>query len=184
MAEPASHDDDTVRIVVADAGPLIHLDELQCLGLLAGYAEVRVPETVWSEVDFHRPAALRSSSVRLVKSVATASQRVDALSALYTLHAGEREALNMCLEFSGALLLTDDTAARLAAKALDIEARGTVGLLVRAIRLQQLTKEAVIGLLSDIPQRSSLHIRPGFLAEIIQQVSDSPEPHQATPSRP
>ena len=33
-------------IAVLDAGPLIHLDELGCLRLLAGYSEVLLPEIV------------------------------------------------------------------------------------------------------------------------------------------
>jgi predicted nucleic acid-binding protein len=101
---------------------------------------------------------------------------VDALGAIYTLHAGEREALNLCLDLSGALLLTDDTAARLAAKTLAIEAHGTLGLLLRAIRRRQLSKERVLDLLHQIPGRSTLHIRPGLLTEIIQQVAATSEP--------
>jgi predicted nucleic acid-binding protein len=165
------------RVVVADAGPLIHLDELQCLGLLADFSEVRVPEAVWREVEYHRPQALHVSAVPWRRCLPTASAQVDALTTLYTLHAGEREALSLCLEFSGVILLTDDTAARLAAKNLAVETHGTIGLLIRAIRRRQLNKTGVLALLSQIPERSSLHIRPGLLAEIIQQVANTPEPN-------
>lgn len=175
MTDQAVGRADNARMVVADAGPLIHLDELQCLGLLADFSEVRVPEAVWLEVEHHRPQALRRSEVPWRRCLPTASARVDALTTLYTLHAGEREALSLCLEFSGARLLTDDTAARLAAKTLAVEAHGTLGLLVRAIRRRQLNKTEVLALLSQIPERSSLHIRPGLLAEIIRQVADAPE---------
>lgn len=165
------------RIVVADAGPLIHLDELQCLGLLTDFSEVRVPEAVWQEVEHHRPQTFRSSAVPWRRCLPTASAQVDALTTLYTLHTGEREALSLCLECSEALLLTDDTAARLAAKNLAVETHGTLGLLIRAIRRRQLNKTEVLALLSEIPERSSLHIRPGLLAEIIRQVADTPEPN-------
>lgn len=40
--------------VVCDAGPLIHLDELDCLPLLKDFDEVLVPEQVWQEVSNHR----------------------------------------------------------------------------------------------------------------------------------
>lgn len=46
------------RVVVCDAGPLIHLDELDCLDLLGDFPEVLVPEAVWREVLKHRPSAL------------------------------------------------------------------------------------------------------------------------------
>ena len=111
VTNPAS----TACVVIADAGPLIHLDELQCLELLADFAEVRVPEAVWAEVEHHRPQALLNANAPWVRCFSSASEKVDALAALYTLHSGEREALSLCLEHSGALLLSDDTAARLAA---------------------------------------------------------------------
>ncbi len=160
-------------IVVADAGPLIHLDELDCLWLLQDFCEVKVPEAVWREVAHHRPLALQNPNIPLLRCTATPSEKVAALTPLYTLHAGEREALCLCVEFSGSLLLTDDTAARLAAKILVLEAHGTIGLLVRAIRRQQLTKSKVVDLLGAIPNRSSLHIRRTLLAEIIQKVADT-----------
>ena len=42
-------------IAVLDAGPLIHLDQLGSLSLLAGYREVLLPEVVESEAKKHRP---------------------------------------------------------------------------------------------------------------------------------
>ena len=47
--------DQSMPIVVCDAGPLIHLDELGCLDLLSDFSEVLVPEAVWREVRQHRP---------------------------------------------------------------------------------------------------------------------------------
>ena len=36
----------TPTLVVCDAGPLIHLDEVECLSLLTDFAEVLVPNVV------------------------------------------------------------------------------------------------------------------------------------------
>ena len=161
----------TEPIVIADAGPVIHLDELGCIDLLADFSEVIIPETVWLEVQRHRPLALVSSSNWLVRhSSKLASPVVNALTPLYSLHAGEQEALHLCAEFGDCLLLTDDTAARLAAKSLGIAAHGTLGLLIRAIRRQCLTKSEVLDLLRDIPHRTTLHIRPTLLADVIADV--------------
>ena len=52
-------------LVVCDAGPLIHLDELDALGLLVDFAEVLVPDAVWREVERHRPRALTHPGVTL-----------------------------------------------------------------------------------------------------------------------
>jgi hypothetical protein len=47
-------------LVVCDAGPLIHLDELGSLDLLADFPDVLVPDAVWREVNLHRPGVLTS----------------------------------------------------------------------------------------------------------------------------
>jgi len=158
-------------LVVADAGPLIHLDELDSLDVLSDYAAVLVPNAVWLEVLSHRPQALQSSTVNLIRQlVPTPSAKIDALSAIYTLHHGEREALLICLNHSVNTLLSDDTAARLAAKSLSIASHGTLGLLIRAARQQSRTPTEVLALLALIPQQTTLHIRPSLLNEVIERV--------------
>lgn len=57
-------------VVIADAGPIIHLDELASLDLLADFGKVIVPETVWQEVQRHRPQALQSSGVPFIRQSA------------------------------------------------------------------------------------------------------------------
>lgn len=162
----------TRLIVIADAGPLIHLDELDALAVLSDFERILVPDAVWRELERHRPRALVERGLVLLRqSPPPASAMVDALSSMYTLHLGEKEALACCLRQEHSLLLTDDTAARLAAKSLGLRAHGTIGLLIRAIRRQLRSKEEILGLLSAIPSRSTLHIRPAFLAEMIREVA-------------
>ena len=161
----------TRTVVIADAGPIIHLDELHSLDLLADFNKVIVPDTVWSEVARHRPQALVGSEVKLIRQRAVHfSAQVDALTPFYTLHAGEQEALHLCFEFSNSLLLTDDTAARLAAKNLGVTAHGTLGVLVRAIRQKIRSKSDILELLRAIPTQTTLHIRASLLAEVILDV--------------
>lgn len=161
----------TRAVVIADAGPIIHLDELNSLNLLADFGKVIIPETVWNEVEQHRPQALHCAEVKLIHQRALHfSAQVDALTPLYTLHAGEQEALHLCFEFTNSLLLTDDTAARLAAKNLGVAAHGTLGVLVRAIRQQTRSKSDVLELLRAIPTQTTLHIRASLLAEVIIDV--------------
>jgi predicted nucleic acid-binding protein len=158
-------------IVVADAGPLIHIDELGALDLLAGFSLILVPEAVWIEVTSHRPNVLNDP--RLVLERVTppeAKPDLQTIGKLYTLHQGEFEALAICSHSPGSRLLTDDTAARLAASALGIEASGTIGIVLRALRQRQRDKNQVVALLEAIPGSTSLHIRPSLLAEIIEEV--------------
>ncbi len=96
-----------------------------------------------------------------------------ALAQLLPLHDGEVEALRVAIERPGALLLTDDTAARLAARTLAIPVHGTIGVLVRSIRRRQRSKQAVTTILRDLPRRSTLHVKPELLLHVIQTVEQS-----------
>lgn len=160
---------DSQTVVVADAGPLIHLAELCAIDLLADFSRVIVPEAVWEEVARHRPDALLPKFLEKLPPAST-SPELCAIGTLYTLHRGEWQALAICDHLAGSRLLTDDTAARLAAKAMNISASGTIGVLLRAMRRGRHDKMQTIALLEAIHMRSSLHIRASLLAEIIAEV--------------
>lgn len=81
-------------------GVLIHLDELGALDVLSDYDTVYVPNAVWLEVEHHRPEALQHKMVNLVHCPSTVySIKVNAMSALFTLHHGECEALTLCHKY-------------------------------------------------------------------------------------
>ncbi|MCX7419402.1 MAG: DNA-binding protein [Planctomycetia bacterium] len=161
-------------VVVCDAGPLIHLDELGCLDLLSDFREVLVPSTVWREVETHRPTALANRQVAwsLVSAKEPRSVTLRSLVRSLPLHAGELEALQVASERRAQLLLTDDTAARLAAQTMQLPVHGTIGILFRAIRRRQLAGDGVAQLLRSIPSRSTLHIKHSLLEEFIQLAVD------------
>ena len=79
------------------------------------------------------------------------------------------------MEYRPGLLLTDDTAARLAAGNLRIGTHGTIGILVRAIRRRQRTKKEVLEVLRSIPSRSTLHLKRSLLEAVISQVEGIPD---------
>ena len=167
--------DTTPRPVVCDAGPVIHLDELGCIDLLHDFPQVILPVTVRREIERHRPAALRPSGLSWHHTAprGPTSPELMALAQLLPLHDGEVEALRVAIERPGALLLTDDTAARLAARTLAIPVHGTIGVLVRSIRRRQRSKQAVTTILRDLPRRSTLHVKPELLLHVIQTVEQS-----------
>ena len=158
--------------VVCDAGPLIHLDELGCLDLLADFQAVRVPEQVWQEVEMHRSGALGSSGVQLQRTAVELSEHASfqTLVRALALDLGEQAALSSMVSHPDAILLTDDAAARLSAETLGYRVHGSIGILLRSIRRRQRTRDEVLSLLRELPARSSLHVRPALLEEIIAQV--------------
>lgn len=163
---------DVSAIVVCDAGPLIHLDELNCLSLLADFESVLIPEQVWQEVMRHRPQALESTPAMFSKIYVVLSPELSlqALVRSLSLDLGEQAALTLMRSYPNAIFLTDDAAARLAATTLGYAVHGTIGILIRAIRRQQKPKDEVLTILRDLPNQSTLHIRLGLLREIIGKV--------------
>jgi hypothetical protein len=92
----------TSPVVVADAGPIIHLDELGCLNILTDFGSVIVPEAAWLEMHRNRPLALVSANTLFVR--------------------------------------------------------------------QSRSKFEVLSLLREIPIRTTLHVRPALLAEVVANV--------------
>jgi len=158
--------------VVCDAGPVIHLDELDALDLLGDFRQVMVPPAVWREVEHHRSSALSRPGVAFTRVAPQAEPDAHflALAHAFSLDAGERDAVLVAQEHPEALLLTDDAAARLAAELLRIRVHGTIGVLIRAIRRQQRSPAEVISVIERIPAQSSLHVRPALLHEVLDKL--------------
>jgi len=159
-------------VVVCDAGPVIHLDELGCLDLLADFQTVFVPVAVWNEVARHRPEALRRRKVRSTRIAVKEepSRQVAELGNAFSLAAGERESLILMAALPDALLLTDDAAARVVADTLGYEVHGTIGVIVRSIASERRTKRQVLNLLRAIPRRSTLYISRSLLNSVLDHV--------------
>jgi len=158
--------------VVCDAGPLIHLDEIDYLDLLTDFPVVVVPEEVWGEVKRHRPRALEGRTCPLERRSLEISTEPEfqALVRVFSLHIGEQAALTCMGLYPEAILLTDDGAARLAARALRYQAQGTIGILLRALRRGQRTRSEILKTLRALPSLSTLHIRSELLQQIIEEV--------------
>jgi predicted nucleic acid-binding protein len=167
----ARTEDSSLR-VVCDAGPILHLDELGCLDLLGDFRSAQVPTAVWAEVALHRPQALRPPLL-LVDVVPPLPTHAAATLGTLALDAGERAALQLLVAQPGAALLTDDAAARLAAQILDRRVHGTIGVLLRSVRRGLRSPEAMLKLLRTIPERSSLHLKPSLLDEILKDAEQT-----------
>ncbi len=123
-------------VAVADAGPLIHLGQIDARSLLGVFSQVHVPDAVWAET-------VGTGRVRLCDleaAVVFRRHEIDPAglrqfvqeSDLRSLHPGETEALLLCRRLAVPLLLTDDLAARAAAQRQGIRPVGSLGIVVRA----------------------------------------------------
>lgn len=159
---------------VCDAGPIIHLDELDCLYLLDDFNEVILPEAVCDEINRHRIAAL--SKFKFSLASVSGSEYVNpvlpTMCRLFSLGFGETEALFLMERNPEALFFTDDASARLVATQMRFKVHGTIGILIRSMRRRQMEPLQVLNLLSEIPTKSTLHIKRSLLEEIRTKIKN------------
>ena len=123
-------------IIVADAGPLIHLSKIGHLHLLQElYGRIIVPAAVYEEVVV-RGAGLPGSR-ELAGATWVEIIEHDVTLPLWRLlrddlDAGESAALSIASARHADLVLVDDRAARIAARRLGLGVKGTLGVLIDA----------------------------------------------------
>ena len=159
---------------VCDAGPIIHLDEIEVLYLIEDFQEILLCPTVINEVQTKRSnlfAKINPPFVVLPHAFAT-DQTLIAMCRALSLDTGESEALALMERDPAAIFLTDDSAARMVAERMGYKVHGTIGILLRSIRRNQLNPKEVLGLLDRLPLKCSLFVKLSLLDEIKLRVKD------------
>ena len=153
--------------IITDAGPIIHLAELDALVALSGFAKIIVPLAVVEEVNQHQPEALSQLPEPYSSPPSPpSSPYLQTLFRALALDRGEVDSLCLLQNFPEGIFLTDDSAARLAAEQSGYRVHGTIGLLIRTVRKEIYSPEKVLQLMDQIPGQSTLYIRTTLLEEI------------------
>jgi len=125
-------------IVIADAGPLIHLSLLGRIDLLpAIYGRILITDLVYEEVVQAGEGLAGASEVRNASwiDIVPHQPEADLFRLLRAqLDPGESAALWLGMERQADWILSDDRQARLAAERLGFQVRGTLGVLAEAKR--------------------------------------------------
>lgn len=153
-------------VAVADAGPLIHLDEIDSLELLSTVDELLIPQTVYEELDAGSvPETLAAVEYDLVE----ADEESDAAST--ALDPGETAALAVAAD-RDAMLLTDDLEARDAAKRAEIEVHGSIGVIVLAYNRGAVSKAEAIELMRALQSETSLFVTEAVVERGIELLEE------------
>jgi predicted nucleic acid-binding protein len=165
-----------MKIVVADAGPLIGISRVGHVALLHRlYGEILIPEHVREELKLssHKPGSqiilnalqagwIRCVSLRNKSEITRLDQAIDA---------GEAEAIQLAIEQQADLLLIDDRNGRKAAKRRRVPIIGTGGVLIAAKKAGLLDKIApVLDALTDAGYRLS----PALCEQILKLAGEFP----------
>ena len=146
---------------VSDAGPLIHLAEIDSLELLAMFDTFLVPETVYKEVDAGGvPKGLADLSYELVEADESRVETEE-------LDAGERAAIAVAEE-RGVVLLTDDLAAREAASDAGVEVHGSIGVIALGYGHGLLDRDEAASRMRVLQHETSLFVTEAVVERGIQ----------------
>lgn len=163
-----------LKDAVVDAGPLIHLAEIDCSHLLRVFATLWVPRAVSLETIQHKslaqikfPEDTNMVEYSVPQAEVTEFVRENKLTAL---HAGEQECLYLCRKEGINTLLTDDLAVRDAAKHLNLTPVGSLGIVVMAYKRREISltdAERYVARLYDV---SSLFVTRDLADLAIEQL--------------
>ncbi len=162
------------HIAVADAGPILHLHEIDLIELLDIWDHILIPQAVWDEtmgaqrVPAPRLTEMNHFSLRHVPM--NALRQFIREFHLEKLHAGEQECLYLCQREGVSLLLTDDLAVRRAAKRLGVRPVGSLGVIVRGYRLGRFSLREAKAHLRALQHASSLFVTPEIVELAIRQL--------------
>ncbi|MBQ9404343.1 MAG: DUF3368 domain-containing protein [Synergistaceae bacterium] len=136
-------------IVVADTSPIISLLKINSLRLLHDlFGTIFIPEGVYNELvrneDYKLEAELIINSDFIQHRQISNPQAVSILRQVAWLDEGESEAIILFSELNAELLLIDERQGREIAEQLQIPISGTIGVLLKALNKNLVTKQQVL----------------------------------------
>jgi len=163
-------------IVVADAGPLIHLAAIGQLDLVRRvFDAVVIPAAVFQEVVVAGAGLPGSAEVAAARWIEVRSPtREDLVTAFEAggLHRGEAEAIGLAVEMRAAWLLIDERQGRLTALTLGIGVIGSIGILIAAKSRGDIG--AVRPTLTAL-QRAGVWLSDALIAQVLEAVDENDE---------
>ncbi|MFB6308989.1 MAG: nucleic acid-binding protein [Haloarculaceae archaeon] len=151
---------------VADAGPLIHLAEVDAIDLLSTFDTLLVPEQVYSEIE---RGGVPDSLSGLSYDVVTADSKEVAPDSL---DPGERSALSVASD-RDVILLTDDLDAREQASDEGIEVHGSIGIIALGYTRDRLSQDDAASLMRALQEETSLFVTDAVVERGIRLLEES-----------
>lgn len=161
-----------MRIIVCDAGPIIHLYEAGILSLLKHMGEIFLPQSVSREVLFATDMVDNWPEwLQVVQLSSSELKEAEMWAKTGDLHVGEADAFVLSRMQKADWLLTDDSAARLFASLLGLEVHGSLGVVLWNAAKGNLSRREAEQALSDL-ERSSLWLSTKIFEEAQKALID------------
>ena len=157
---------------VSNAGPFIHLAQIDRLKILSIFTTIYVPSKVISEITIGDEPGIKEipsrPNIKVIHISDDETRNFEKTIAKFALEKGEIHALYLCNKIKASLFLTDDLDARTAAIELGFQAHGSIGIITRAFHRKLITlKEAEQGIF-DLYSKSNLFVTKGIVNNAIK----------------
>ncbi len=161
---------------VGDTGPILHLYEINHLGLLSIFSHLVLPLSVVEELRIYGLNLADLTDVRVSVMPVDQAHR-DAM--LVTeqspaIHSADAEVFLLAYGNSSRLMLTDDLVLRRRLEANGIVVVGSVGILVRAYKTGRLTRSELEMAIDTLFTVSTLYLSRAFCVYVRQLLSELP----------
>ncbi|MFA1612354.1 nucleic acid-binding protein [Halobellus rubicundus] len=155
---------------VSDAGPLIHLAEIDSLALLSAFETLLIPETVYDEIERGGlPDGISDLSYDLVDAEWSSVESDE-------LDPGERAAIAVAGDRE-IVLLTDDLAARDSASADGIDVHGSIGVVALGYSRGLLDRDDAASRMRALQREASLFVSEAVVERGIRMLDGHRNEH-------
>lgn len=158
--------------VVSDADVIIHLSKLEKLSLLQTlYNEVAIPEYVKSEILNKDNADIENAIKSFLRVFTTDEIAAKAIAQEHGIHIGEAHVKILGEELKASLFLSNERKVRKAAKEEGFFVAGTIGIILKAVKIGVIKKPEAIFLLEKMGSQD-FRIHPDILQSAIRVLKD------------
>lgn len=158
---------------VSNAGPFIHLAQINRLDLLSIFPTIYLTPKVVSEITVGKPTISEITSSSNIKIFHTPENEVRKFSKSirkFKLQLGELYALCLCSKIKASLFLTDDLDARTAALNLGFEVHGSIGIIARAFHKGLINLKETEQAIFNLYYKSNLFVTKGIINSAINEI--------------
>ncbi|MFH1293726.1 MAG: hypothetical protein ABIJ44_06290 [Pseudomonadota bacterium] len=162
--------------IVSNATPLIYLSKADQLILLHDmFKETLVPEAVYREVVIQGKHREENDAFRIDRAIRDGWIRVKGIKEIYhtelSIHPGEVEVISLAREMGIKIILMDDIKARTAAEMAGLTPKGTLWLLLKAVKMKILDFEQFLLTLEDIV-RSGFYLKEDVFLKAVHKAKN------------
>ncbi len=152
---------------VFDAGPFIHLLEIEGVSLFGLFNSIQTTEEIVNEC---KPKLLQFPNVTLTFLSGQSKDFAKYLIEQHSLDMGEATTLALCRQEKIKLFFTDDLEARHVANSLGFEAHGSISIILRAFRENIISKQEAKEKVNQLYTQSSLFLTKNLVNWILKEI--------------